>query len=241
MTGILHRLSLLVLIALALALAACGTVATPEWAANVQETKVAQAATSEHLTAIAPTATPTITPSPTPIPPTATPTATSIPPTATSIPPTATSIPTMTPVPHADAHAHEATAESSSAAETSDDAIAAALAAGDPANGQVVFNTPHIMPDGASWMCASCHSVDSSGMRLIGPGLFNVRVHGALHVPGQNVVEYIHNSIINPSDFIVPVNAGEPPWPLQMPHGFGDVLTEQEINDVIAYLLTLHD
>ena len=40
-----------------LAAAACGTAATPEWAAEAQATQVALAATSDHLTAIAPTAT----------------------------------------------------------------------------------------------------------------------------------------------------------------------------------------
>ncbi len=67
MFGKFYRLIMSALALLTLfAVAACGAVATPEWAAEVQETQVAQAATSEHLTAIAPTATFT------PVPPTAT-------------------------------------------------------------------------------------------------------------------------------------------------------------------------
>ncbi len=71
-----------------MAVAACGTAATPEWAAEAQATQVAMAATNDHLTAIAPTATFTSTPTDTPIPPTATPTDTPVPPTATPALPT---------------------------------------------------------------------------------------------------------------------------------------------------------
>jgi hypothetical protein len=60
-------------------------------------------------------------------------------------------------------------------------------------------------------------------------------------IEGVNAVDYIHNSIVNPQDFIAPVPEGAPvaQWSLAMPHGSGEVLTEQELNDVIAYLLSL--
>jgi hypothetical protein len=56
-----------------------------------------------------------------------------------------------------------------------------------------------------------------------------------------NAVDYIHNSIVNPQDYIAPVPDGPPvaQWALAMPHGFVKLLTEQELNDVIAYLLSL--
>lgn len=206
--------------------AACGSVATPEWAAEAQGTQAAMASTSEHLTAIAPTLTPTNTA----VPPTATntaaPTAT-VAPTNTE-PPAATATPEPTAVPPTEAPT-EAAPESESAG-----------AAGDAANGQTVFNTAHTLPDGVSWACSACHSVDSSEMVMIGPGLYNVSVRSQTYDVGMTPEEYIHNSIVNPQDFTAPHPQGAQ-WPLQMPHGFGEVLSEQEINDLVAYLMTLHD
>lgn len=209
--------------------AACGSVATPEWAAEAQETRAALAATSEHLTAIAPTATsipPTATP--TPIPPTATP----IPPTETPTEPPTAVPPTETPAPTAEQQA----------ASGENDPIAVALANGDPANGEVLFQTAWSLPDGTSWACVSCHSVSPDELRLIGPGLYNVVVRAASYEGvDQNPVEYIHTSIVEPQAFIAPIPEGQPGWALNMPVGFGEVMSEQELNDLIAYLVTLRD
>jgi hypothetical protein len=201
----------------AVSASACGTVATPVWAAEAQATRVAQIATSDHLTAIAPTFTPTptptltltLTPTPTETPaPTATPTP--LPPTATPLPPTP---------------------------EPASDPIAVALAAGSPANGQAVFQAQHALPDGSAWACQSCHSVDPSGLRLIGPGLWNIANRSYLNEVGQTAPEYIRNSILHPQDYIAPADG--PAWALNMPGGWDVVLSEQELNDLVAYLLTL--
>ncbi|MFN8378167.1 MAG: c-type cytochrome [Anaerolineae bacterium] len=209
---------------------ACGTYATPEWAAEVQGTQAALAATDTHLTEIAPTATPTTEPpTATPVPPTATPepaTATPEPPTQTPEPPAATPVPPTVP-PAASA--------------------GGAAPAGDPAAGQVVFQTAFSFPDGSSWACMSCHSVTPDEMRLIGPGLFNVSVRAATRpddaimepTTGDHVYDYIHTSIVHPDHYIAPTKEGDAPWALNMPVGFGDLLTEQQLNDVIAYLESL--
>lgn len=202
---------------------ACGTIATPEWAAEVQETQIALAATSEHLTEIAPTATPLpATDTPTTVPPTATP----VPPTATPVPATPTEAPTEALPP---------------TLPPTEPAASGGEVTGDAANGQVVFTTQHTLPDGSSWSCNACHSITPDELRLIGPGLWNVAVRAETRVEGETAVEYIHQSIIDPEALIVPVADGQPDWALHMPHGFGDVLSEQEINDVIAYLFTLQD
>ncbi len=232
MRGFGSRWSLLVFVlAVAIFASACGTVATPEWAAEAQETRAALAATDEHLTAIAPTATATaVPPTETPVPPTTTPvppTATEAPATATTVPPTATVAPTMD-------MGHTETTN-------------VAAPAGDPEAGQAVFQTSFTFPDGAQWACMACHSVTPDALRLIGPGLFGVSSHADHMGPesiegpgtGNTVYDYLHTSIVNPSYFIVPVAEGEAPWALQMPTGFGDLLTEQQLNDVIAYLMSL--
>lgn len=222
------KLIRLVFLAVALAAlfgaAACGSVATPEWADEAQGTQAALAVTSDHLTAIAPTNTPTNT---------------AVPPTATSTPAaTATTAPTDT-LPPTEAPTAEATAVPPTEAPTEEAAVPAG-AAGDPANGQTVFNTAHALPDGVSWACSACHSVDSSEMVMIGPGLYNVSVRSETYDVEAGGEAYIHNSIVNPQDFLAPHPQGAT-WPLPMPEGFGEVLTEQEINDLVAYLMTLHD
>lgn len=195
--------------------AACGSVATPEWAAEAQETRVALAATDEHLTAIAPTATPTTPPTETPIP---TATATT-PPTETPAPPTATAIPPTE-------------------APTAAPAAEVEAASGNVENGQVLFTAPHQTAQG-QWACAQCHSVTPDEMRLIGPGLWNVAIRGAEHDPEGDAVAYLHESIVEPNAFIAP---GDPPYPEGlMPQDFEEVFTEEEINDIVAYLLTLQD
>ncbi len=205
-----------------IAAAACGTTATPEWATEAQATQVALAATNDHLTEIAPTATPTTPPTETLAPtdtPTTTPTNTSVPSTSTTVPPTATTVPT-----------EEAVAGASD--------LEAAVAAADPANGQTIFNTPHDTAMG-TWACAQCHSITPDDLRIIGPGLWNVSTRSQTYGLDETPVEYIHSSIVNPSAFLAP---GDPAYPDNlMPHDFETVLGEDNIDDVIAYLLTLHD
>ncbi len=124
-----------------------------------------------------------------------------------------------------------------------------ALSMGDPENGQVLFTT--IIPQ-TGFACSTCHRVDSAET-LIGPGLLNIAdpAHDpALHEHGESdheatetpqiertmdeVVDYIRTSILHPSDFVVP---GFPD--LLMPQVYEQLLSEQEINDLIAYLITL--
>ncbi len=199
---------------LSLILAACGTVAAPVFQADLENTQVAQAATSVAETANAPTATATftITPSPTVTqPPTATPTETA------TVPPTDTPEPSPTEAPT------EAPAASSGSSNVSE-------VTGDPAAGQVLFNT--FVPE-ASFACATCHLADSENT-LICPGLQNVGTRAETRVPGMTAVEYLHQSIVDPSAYVVegfPDNL--------MPHVFGQVFTEEQINDLIAYLMTL--
>lgn len=196
----------------ALFIAACGTIATPVWSEQAQGTQSALASTAEHETAIAPTATP--------IPPTATPT--DVPATATPVPPTATTAPTEAPtsVPPTETPVPAAGADTGTTSTVS----------GDAAHGEELFNK---FEDQVSFACATCHHFDSEE-RLIGPGLLNVSVRGETRVPGETAAEYIHNSIVNPSAFVVP------DYPDQlMPQIYADVFSEQDIQDIIAYLFTL--
>lgn len=189
------------LLPLALIVAACGTIATPVFEEDLQETRVAQAATAAAETAAAPSATPTVTPSETPAPPTATPE-----------PPTAT-----------------AAVEEPEPTEPADEPGEAALT-GDPDNGRTLFQT--FYPQ-ANFACNTCHLADSEA-QLIGPGLLNIGERAAARVEGQSAEEYIRNSILHPSDYVV---EGYPD--MLMPQVYGDIFTDDEIDDLIAYLFTL--
>ena len=101
---------------------------------------------------------------------------------------------------------------------------------GDPANGEVLFGT---FQSEVGFMCATCHWTDTED-RLIGPGLLNVSLRAQSRVEGQNPVDYLLEAIIDPDAYVVngfPVGL--------MPQTWSDVYTEDEIHDLVAYLLTL--
>jgi cytochrome c2 len=192
-----------------LLLGACGTVATPVWSEQAQGTQSALVATASHLTEIAPTATATLVP--TELPTNA--------PTATTVLATATEVPTEIPT---------ATVEAPTA--TAQQAASSGEPNGDPVKGKEYFNTVRTE---VNFACATCHHFDTEA-QLIGPGLLNVSVRAASRVPGMSAYDYIHTSIVNPSAFVVP---GFPDG--LMPKVYKDIWTEEQINDIIAYLYTL--
>jgi cytochrome c2 len=157
-----------------------------------------------------------IAPTVTPRPPTTTPT--DVPATATSIPATATTVPTSEPP------------TATTVPPTASPVPVAAGPSGDAENGKVLFETFY---DQVSFACATCHHVDTED-RLIGPGLLNVSTRAATRVEGLDALDYIHTSIVNPSAFVVP----DYPDGL-MPQVYEQILSEDEIQDIIAYLFTL--
>ncbi len=229
-----RALTFLLALITAAAVSGCGTIAEPQWEVDAENTTIALAATGAVETQIALGAEPTATPTDTP---TFTvrviPTQTPLPPTATNTSEPATSTPTNTVEPT------EATVEA--AADTTSD-LEAAVAAADPVAGQAAFALARTMPDGAIWACAQCHSVTPDELRLIGPGLWNIAVRAETRVEGQSALEYIHTSIVAPNDYIVPPDANGAPYPPGlMPQHYAnpEVLTEADLNNIIAYLLTL--
>ncbi|MBE0690693.1 MAG: hypothetical protein IH587_11290, partial [Anaerolineae bacterium] len=78
---------------------------------------------------------------------------------------------------------------------TSAPAADGAVPLGDPARGQVLFNTSQTTASGV-WMCSQCHAIDTS--RLIGPGLGGLKDRAGMAVVGQTGEEYVHTSIVDP-------------------------------------------
>jgi cytochrome c2 len=146
------------------------------------------------------------------------------------------------------AHGHDE--EEATVDEHSDEAhMNLAMSIGDPENGQVLFTT--LIPE-TGFACSTCHRVDSTET-LIGPGLLNIadpshnpsqHEHGDSDVEAteaapiertmDEVVDYIRTSIVHPSEYV------DPGYPdLLMPQNYEQLLNEQQINDLVAYLLTL--
>lgn len=135
--------------------------------------------------------------------------------------------------------APEGTEEAAAPSGDNAELIAAAIEAGDVANGRAVFNESYQTSSGA-WMCASCHSVNEARARLVGPGMYDLYViaEERLAESGDpDVVTYIRNAITMPNAHIVQDDPGYPEN--LMPVNYADVLTEQELTDVVAYILTL--
>ncbi len=99
----------------------------------------------------------------------------------------------------------------------------------DPVSGKQLFNA---FQPAAGIACATCHRVDSEE-RLVGPGLLNVGIRARTRIAGLSAVEYLHQSIVSPSAYVVEGYAD------LMPKNWGKVFSEKQIDDLIAYLLTL--
>jgi cytochrome c len=186
---------------------------------GTQAATQAAATTSSGTAGGAPTATPFVlanvlfgTPS------TATAAATGAPQTAapTTIPPTtvpATTAPTVS----------AATAAPTTAAGTQ--AASASAGQGDPKHGQQIFT--------GVGTCSTCHDV-AQGIQIVGPSLKGVATRAATRKPGMSASDYLHESIVNPNAYVVQGFVGG-----VMPQNFAKTLSAKDIDDLVAYLLTL--
>ncbi len=81
--------------------------------------------------------------------------------------------------------------------------------------------------------CTVCHSVEP-GIELVGPNLAAVASRAGARVPGMSEEEYLRQSIVDPDAFIV-----EGYRPGQMLDTYQEILTEDEISGLVAYLMSL--
>lgn len=107
---------------------------------------------------------------------------------------------------------------------------------GDPARGETLFFQEFETIQG-SYACYTCHNVENE-LTKIGPGQYNIRDRAAERVPGQSAAQYIYISIVEPDDYIVPGFEGAA---VAMPSNYDELLSDTQIYDLVAYLLTLHD
>lgn len=83
--------------------------------------------------------------------------------------------------------------------------------------------------------CASCHALTQESGGLPGPSLYGIADRAWYRVVGQGPHEYIRNSILHPSDYVVEGYADV------MQKNFGDVLTSSGVDDLVAFLMTLEE
>jgi cytochrome c2 len=106
-----------------------------------------------------------------------------------------------------------------------------------PARGDELFHT-ELNTSSGPYMCSTCHYVDSA-QSLIGPGLQNIGLRAWTHIedsglPYESAAEYLYNSIIHPNEYIVEGYAAN-----IMPQNYGDILSQDDLYNLVAYLFTL--
>lgn len=80
--------------------------------------------------------------------------------------------------------------------------------------------------------CGSCHQIGSDG-GTVGPPLSHVGTVAATRKPGMSAEEYIRESILDPGAYIVPG------YPDTMPRGLARGLSDEDLGDLVQYLLSL--
>jgi mono/diheme cytochrome c family protein len=104
--------------------------------------------------------------------------------------------------------------------------VSALLENADTARGEVAVTT--------QYECAACHI---TGAGQIAPAFAGLGERAATRRPPLTAAAYLYESLINPGAYLVEKEEGTT-YPNSMPANYHERMTEQELGDVIAYLLT---
>ena len=104
---------------------------------------------------------------------------------------------------------------------------------GDAARGKALYNQKTLGSKSADG-CVTCHNYDETkGKDDKAPYTKGTGTRAASRVPGMTAEEYIHESIMTPDAYVVEgYNKGD------MYQTWAKELSPQQINDLVAYLLT---
>lgn len=81
--------------------------------------------------------------------------------------------------------------------------------------------------------CATCHAVKGE-RQIVGPSLAGIATRAGERVAGESAEDYIYTSILHPDEYLVEGFAEG-----SMKQDFASVLTTDNVDDLIAYLMTL--
>lgn len=104
------------------------------------------------------------------------------------------------------------------------------VSGGDPDAGEKLYYDGSA---GSTVGCRICHAL-RPGEGVVGPSFAGVATRAAGRVPGMAAEDYLRQSILEPDAYTVP---GYPPG--QMVQNYDEILTPQQIEDLVAFLMTL--
>jgi mono/diheme cytochrome c family protein len=87
--------------------------------------------------------------------------------------------------------------------------------------------------------CAGCHTLGSLSAGAVGPNLTAIGSVAATREAGVSAEEYLKQSILSPNAFIAPDCPTGPCPENVMPATIGAGLSEQQLNDLVAFLASL--
>lgn len=103
---------------------------------------------------------------------------------------------------------------------------------GDATRGKELFNKTQELAGAPT--CSTCHVIEPGAPAIVGPNLNGIHLRAEERVPGMSAEEYIRTSILDPYAYIVKgYQSGI------MVRTYGEHLSEQQVNDLVAYLMTL--
>ena len=101
---------------------------------------------------------------------------------------------------------------------------------GDVGAGQTLFAQPII---GAQPGCSTCHSLNADEV-IVGPSMAGIGNRAESRVSGQSAEDYLRESILHPDAYVV--DGFDPGVMVQV---WEDELTGEQVDNLVAYLLTL--
>ena len=88
--------------------------------------------------------------------------------------------------------------------------------------------------------CGSCHVIGEMGeARKVGPDLTNIGAVAGERIAGVSAEEYLRQSILQPNAFIAPDCPNGPCLADVMPQYYGERLSPEQVEMIVAYLLAL--
>ncbi|GAB4579746.1 MAG: hypothetical protein Fur0022_24850 [Anaerolineales bacterium] len=101
---------------------------------------------------------------------------------------------------------------------------------GDPVRGEQLY---YEMALGENVSCRVCHALEANVV-LVGPSFAGIGTAAGERIPGMSAEDYLRQSILEPDAYKVPGFEDR-----QMLQNFGEILTKEQIDDLVAFLLTL--